>query len=84
MITDPSHRHDTITAAALAVLVGLAGVGALLNALLDATGHPLFTAAGRNGAWGGPSGAGAPRRRRRPACRGRVAGEAHAPPLRSD
>lgn len=46
MITDPSHRHDTITAAALAVLVGLAGVGALLNALLDATGHPLFTALG--------------------------------------
>ena len=63
---------------------------ALLDALLDATGHPVLVGArrwrsrprssGRRGGW--PAGAGAPRRRRRRPGRGRLAGRAHAPPRR--
>lgn len=44
MITDPSQRHNDITAVVLAALVGLASVGALLQAVLLATGHPVLTA----------------------------------------
>jgi hypothetical protein len=40
MITNPSQRHDTIAAAVLTAVVGLAGIGALLTAALRATGHP--------------------------------------------
>ncbi len=46
MNTDTRQRHDHITNAVLAVLVGLAGLGALLNAALNATGPPVFTALG--------------------------------------
>ena len=46
MNTGISQRHDTIAAVVLGVLVGLAALGAGLAALLDATGHPLFTATG--------------------------------------
>jgi hypothetical protein len=44
--SDTIRRHDTIAAAVLGVLVGLAALGAGLAALLDATGHPLLTATG--------------------------------------
>jgi hypothetical protein len=44
VITDPSQRHDHITAVVLAGIVGLASVGALLQAVLRATGHPALTA----------------------------------------
>jgi hypothetical protein len=43
MNTDISHRHNVITAAVLGALVGLAGLVALVEALLDATGHPVAT-----------------------------------------
>jgi hypothetical protein len=43
--TDISRRHDTIAAAVLASVVGLAGLAALLSAALDATGHPVLVAA---------------------------------------
>ncbi|MDT0351715.1 hypothetical protein [Pseudonocardia charpentierae] len=43
MITDPGRRHDHITAVVLAALVGLAGIGAQLRAVLLATGHPVLT-----------------------------------------
>lgn len=39
-------RHDTATTVVLAALVGLATVGAGLDALLDATGHPRLVALG--------------------------------------
>ena len=42
MITDTQHRHDTIAAAVLAGVVGLAGLAALLTVALDATGHPVL------------------------------------------
>jgi hypothetical protein len=42
MNTDLSQRHATIAAAVLAGIVGLAGLGALLDAALDATGHPVL------------------------------------------
>ena len=46
MITEPAHRHDTIAAAAIAVLVGLTGLAALLDAALTATGHPVLVRLG--------------------------------------
>ena len=42
MITDTQHRHETIAAAVLAGVVGLAGLAALLTVALDATGHPVL------------------------------------------
>ncbi len=42
MNTDTRQRHDHIANVVLAVLVGLAGLGALL----DATGYPLLTTVG--------------------------------------
>ncbi len=46
MNTDISERHDHIADAGLAAFVGLAGLGALVNAALNATGHPVLTALG--------------------------------------
>jgi hypothetical protein len=46
MNTNLNRRHDAIAAAVLGVVVGLTGVGALLDALLDATGHPVLVALG--------------------------------------
>ena len=42
MNTNLSHRHDTISTVVLGVLVGLTGLGALLDAALTATGHPVL------------------------------------------
>lgn len=42
MNTNLDQRHDTIAAAVLAGVGGLAGLAALLSAVLDATGHPLL------------------------------------------
>ena len=46
MNTDIRRRHDHIANAGLAALVGLTGLGALLNTVLNATGHPFLTALG--------------------------------------
>jgi Flp pilus assembly protein TadB len=46
MNTDLSQRHDTLTTAVLAVLVGLTGLAALLDAVLTATGHPVLVGLG--------------------------------------
>ena len=46
MNTDIRRRHDHIANAGLAAFVGLTGLGALLNAALNATGHPVLTALG--------------------------------------
>lgn len=46
MITDPSHRHDTIAALALAALTGLAVAGAGISPALSLTGHPVLVVVG--------------------------------------
>ena len=46
MNINPDQRHDTIAAVVLAAIVGLAGLGALLDAALDATGHPVLVGLG--------------------------------------
>ena len=47
--TDTSQRHDTLAAVVLAALVGLAGLGALLDAAVTATGHPVLVVLGLAG-----------------------------------
>lgn len=44
--TDINQHRDTAAAAVLGVLVGLASLGAALDALLDATGHPVLAGLG--------------------------------------
>ena len=46
MNTDLNQRHDNLATAVLAALVGLTGLGALLDAALDATGHPVLVGLG--------------------------------------
>jgi hypothetical protein len=46
MNTDLSQRHDHLATVVLAALVGLTGLGALLDAALTATGHPVHVGFG--------------------------------------
>jgi hypothetical protein len=46
MNTNLSQRHDTISTVVLGVLIGLASLGALLDAALTATGHPVLVGLG--------------------------------------
>ena len=46
MNTDISQRHDHIASAVLVAVVGLAGLAALLDAALTATGHPVLVGLG--------------------------------------
>jgi uncharacterized membrane protein len=46
MNTNLSNRHDTISTVVLGVLIGLAGLAALLDAALTATGHPVLVVLG--------------------------------------
>jgi hypothetical protein len=46
MNTDLSQPHDHLTTVVLAAIVGLTGLGALLDAALTATGHPVLVGLG--------------------------------------
>jgi|1186.fasta_scaffold1077683_3 hypothetical protein len=46
MNTDLNQRHDDLATVVLAAIVGLTGIGALLDAALTATGHPVLVGLG--------------------------------------